>query len=527
MELELNRRNFLKGALVTGGLIAATGLVGCVSSDSGSGDGAAEVANDATQEVTNEEIVPSETMDCDICIVGAGLSGLSACVQAGELGATVVALESTDSTGGGGRVGVEGSFGLGSSMFKEKGIEIDKTEILRDELSQSQQRADATLWLDLMDVAGENIDWLVGQGVEFSGEIDNYHTGKFDVFHWYKNGHCAEGYVPPMTTRAEELGVQFVYQTSAKQLIQDESGKVVGVYAQNEESGEWVQVNAKAVVLATGGIGSNPELVARIGYDAGRIGHMFEFAKGDGYQMAMSLGAKDMIPGCCDQNAPMIPALPQGQSNMLFGIEPEIPWVNQDCKRFYAEDIVVSNMSYSNPPKWNQKDYFMIWDQKVLDTFDSWGTDGNDIPALIEEAVQTDNGSVYAADSFAELAEKFGLDGAALEETVSEYNRMCSEGKDELFGKDPQYMQALDTPPYYMARPIWVVFCVVGCIGTDHNAQVITPTFDPIPGLYAIGNDGCMLYRNIYTIDTPGTCSGWGIASGRKAVSHAYENYVK
>lgn len=518
--MSLDRRSFIKSAIVTGGLAAMAGLTACAAEPGKESD-----AQPSTTEQT--VIEPSETKECDICVVGAGLSGLSACVQAGELGLNVIALESGDDVGGGARMGVEGTFGLNSEMMKTAGVEVDSLAILNDELSQAQQRSDALLWREFFNVAGENINWLVEQGVEFNGTIDNYHSGKFNTFHWYKDGKAAAGYVPAMSARTKELGVDVIVNTTAKKLIADENGKITGVYAQ-QKNGDWLQVNAKAVILASGGFGSNAELVSRIGYDQDRLGCMFENAQGHGYLMAMEMGAVDTIPGCCDQNAPMLAGVPQGQTNMLFCLEPEIPWINENCERFYAEDIVVTNMSYSNPPKWNQKDYFMIWDTKMLEGYSSWGVDSTgDFTSLVEAAVENDDGSVYRCDTIRELAEGYNLDADALEKFVEDYNRMCAEGIDELFGKSAEYMQPIENGPFYIARPIWVVFCVVGGIGTNHNAQVVRDRFEPVDGLYAIGNDGCMLYRNIYTIDTPGTCSGWGIASGRKAVNHAFETYVK
>ncbi|WP_165248191.1 FAD-dependent oxidoreductase [Adlercreutzia sp. ZJ141] len=520
---ELNRRSFLKSIVVTGGIAAVASLTGCSTKPDPNQDG-----GDTSQETnpTAQSITPSESINCQLCVIGAGLSGLAACVQAGELGINVVALESTDAAGGGARMGVEGSFGINSAMAKVSGVEVDQRAILKDELSQAQQRNNALLWKDLFDVAGENIDWLVKNGVEFSGIIDNYHTGKFNTFHWYKNGHASEGYVPQMSAKAEELGVNFIFNTTAKRLIQDDAGKVIGVYAERND-GSWIQVNADAIILSSGGFGSNPEIVARIGYEPDRLGCMFEAAQGYGYQMAIAAGAKDTIPGCCDQNAPMIGSLPKGQTNMLFCMEPKIPWINEECERFYAEDIVVSNMSYSNPPKWNQKDYFIIFDQKIVDDYSSWGTDSTlDFPHQIDAAVQSGDGSVYRCNTIEELAACYDLNTDALVSCIEDYNRMCAAGDDEFFGKDPQYLQAIENGPFYIARPMWVVFCVVGGIGTNRNTEVIDDHFNVIPGLYAVGNDGCMLYRNIYTIDTPGTCSGWGIASGRKAVQHAYENYI-
>ena len=164
----------------------------------------------------------------------------------------------------------------------------------------------------------------------------------------------------------------------------------------------------------------------------------------------------------------------------------------------------------------------------MLESYSSWGVDSiGDFSELVETAAETDDGSVYRCDTIRELAACYDLDADALESFVEDYNRMCAEGKDEFFGKSPEYMQPIENGPFYIARPIWVVFCVVGGIATNRDTQVVREQFVPIDGLYAIGNDGCMLYRNIYTIDTPGTCSGWGIASGRKAVDHAYETYIK
>jgi fumarate reductase flavoprotein subunit len=63
----------------------------------------------------------------------------------------------------------------------------------------------------------------------------------------------------------------------------------------------------------------------------------------------------------------------------------------------------------------------------------------------------------------------------------------------------------------------------IGGIGTNRNYEVVTPEWDPIPGLYAIGTDGNMLYRDIYTINVPGTCSSSGINGGRVAARKTFE----
>ena len=80
--------------------------------------GAAIAANIAAPAIADEAINPTETYDCDIVIVGAGLSGLCACVEAGHQGLSVICVEGMSATGGGAGMGVEGSFGIESSLNK-------------------------------------------------------------------------------------------------------------------------------------------------------------------------------------------------------------------------------------------------------------------------------------------------------------------------------------------------------------------------------------------------------------------------
>lgn len=85
-------------------------------------------------------------------------------------------------------------------------------------------------------------------------------------------------------------------------------------------------------------------------------------------------------------------------------------------------------------------------------------------------------------------------------------------------------MLPLSTPPFYIAKPMSMFLMSIGGIATNENSQVIDDNLDPIPGLYAIGVDGCMLYRNVYTINCPGSCSGNSVFTGRTAAQHAVEN---
>lgn len=196
MSKNLERRDFLKGAAALGATAAVAGLVGCSSpepkDDSAStGEGSGAAGGDVGQ------VSPR----CGEGLRRGGLRyrhlGPGAIVQAAELGASVIALEAAPQPGGNG-LGVEGSFANGSPLQKEQGINFEFGTLIAQEMAATQYRVDARLWRDLYDNSGANIEWLISNGVEFSGDVNDYGTGAGIVsMHWYKEGSAGVGYVPP------------------------------------------------------------------------------------------------------------------------------------------------------------------------------------------------------------------------------------------------------------------------------------------------------------------------------------------
>ena len=134
----------------------------------------------------------------------------------------------------------------------------------------------------------------------------------------------------------------------------------------------------------------------------------------------------------------------------------------------------------------------------------------------VPEAPEND-AFVCRADTVAELAEHFGMDAAALEATVDRYNELCHGGEDLDIGKDAQFMVALENGSLYMARICFMFVAIDGGIPTNVRAEALDDDLRAIPGLYAVGLDGAMMWRNIYTQDIPGTMMGHNVSSGRNA----------
>ena len=522
----ISRRSFLTGVAGVGAIAAAGALAGC-----GPQEQKTDTAN-ASGETSDQAQAPAapskidKTYDTDLLIVGGGGSGLACAVQAALDKTNFILIEKNTQLGGNASF-VEGMFAINSKMASEQGIHVTAAEIVEDELVRGQHRQNAAFWLDLCNKSAENIDWCLEQGVEYSGVIDDYYGGLHPTFHWFKDGKAAVGYVEPMIKRVEELGVEVHLDTAATQLIMTD-GAVAGAYAEGPEG--TIQYNAKAVVFATGGFGGNPELIEKQGWD---IEHLFVVGSpntaGDAYKMAMAVGAKDFMLDSCQSILYNIPALPpidfhndsQNPVNGYFGIAAGGPvlWINEQCQRYTRENLTDDNLVLQCIPGKQNLANYVVFDQNIFDTY--FGTTA-EAKKMFEDAVASDGGdTLVKADKIEDLAAAFDLDTTAFAATVKRYNELAAKGVDEDLGKPAEKMIAIENGPFYIAKLGYSFFFETGGITTDINRRVLDDNLQPIPGLFAIGNDGNMNYRHVYTINMPGTAFGNQVNSGREAAQNA------
>ncbi|MEG1517359.1 MAG: FAD-dependent oxidoreductase [Raoultibacter sp.] len=524
--MELSRRKFIQGAAVIGGATALAGLTGCNTKQNAKN-------TDTTKASASYDI--TSTRDCDILIVGAGMSGLAAAVQAGENGNKVILTESAAKTGGNG-AGVEGLFAVNSKPQQKLGIHINPGQVLFSELEWAQWRPNGLLWMDMIKNSADNYDWLVTQGAQFSGIVDGYTDGaELSTFHWFSGGADGRfggngqvGYVPFMTDRAAKLGVDTMLSTKVVDLIQ-ENGVIKGAYALDAQ-GKYMQINAAAVILATGGFASNQELLQRRGYTVmdniipiGAPGH-----DGDGYRMAMTAGAKDVLADACYLDGLTInhgrgglsgPELLQGLP-LAIGFGGPFLWVNENCERFVGEAPCGKTILSAGVPSLQQKYTYFIFGQNIADGFDD--TAKTQLAELVK-ACPLDN--IYKKDTVNDLAKSVNLDPEALNATFDRYQKLCSESLDEDFAK-PSEMMIPFTAPYYILRMDPWIQVAIGGIHTNRKFEACDEKNMPIPGLYAAGVDGTELWRCVYTINIPGTCNANNINSGRYAAINAAK-YIK
>ena len=508
MAYSISRRDFLKGTAAGALTLAATGIFG----------GAVASAEEA-----KEKWVPEEELDCDLLVIGAGASGLAACVEAAEAGAKVICIES-QSTPGGGAKGVEGIFAVGSQMQKAIGYETSMGALIRNELTSGQFRNNGVAYIDMVHQSGANVDWLIAHGVSF-GELfsgDRANPDRSKIYHCYTSGAGAVDYVVPMVAAAEAAGVTFYYNTKGQSLIKNADGRVCGVYA-TDENEKCIQINASSVIMATGGFAANKEMMSQFYANLDDLKYMgFPGSDGSGNAMVLEAGGVSNVTNTAIQGTICVKGLPSYFANGVFSfmigvIAPYAVWVNDDAVRFVNEDFSMPNPMLSTIPGRAYKHAWILMDQAQMDLY----LTGKEEAGLKELEDALASGEMFKAETVEGLATAINLDPEKLGETIAHYNEACEAGDDDYFGKDPQFLMPFENGPFYAIHPTYEALVTCGSVKTNNRFQAVDKDNNAIEGLYVIGVEGTMLWANTYTMEVAGSCNANNVNSGRRAAQYA------
>lgn len=550
--MELDRRNFLKGAAAAGALagLASAGLMSGCSPAEGNGDKTAQATEPSSPAAKNERalaasIVESEsevsskvteTRECDIVILGSGGSGLSAAVRASELGARVIVLEKGSSLGGS-TIGTEGMFGWGSKLQSENGIELSSVaELVDEENVYTNYRCDAVLWNKFISSSGRSADWLMDEGYQFD-RVDIYKkaVSSFKCFHWWAD-ESGQTLIDFLAERAKEQGAEILTQTPAVCLKTDQ-GAVAGVYAHDTANNTYLEISAKAVIAGCGGYAANPALIEQLTDWDMTYANSTATGTGDAVIMAENVGAgtymtailpaihvygyataDPIVIGCCNQP-------------LLF--------LNQDGNRCMDESLFIrAHKALFVNAIMSQKQCYCVFDQAIVDRFESgdgifsaWraftvGSNIEDFQAQIDECINRDMGNAFVADTVEDLAKAVDIDAKTMSESIKRYNEFCAAGTDEDYLKDAAYLTPVEAGPFYAVRLDPSVTNTIGGLDVDYNNQAINTDGDPVPGLYCVGVDGNKLYKETYNYAMSGGLVSYAIYSGLTAAEHACETHL-
>jgi fumarate reductase flavoprotein subunit len=536
---ELDRRQFLKGSLIAGASTVAGGLALSGCSSPAVADNPLTDATTPTKEASSylnrpKLDEPTKTIQTDFCICGAGGCGLSAAIQAHELGLEVILLEKKSAAGG--TFGFsEITYALNSTIAKNAGFEIDVAEQIKGCLEYSHSIPSHELYLNFFSQTGETIDWVQTFGCEFQTEADRIPSGTSLYYAGDTRHGAGFEFIAHFVDAAEQRGIEIMYDTAAQELV-IENEKVVGVLAV-DSSGKVIRIEAPAVLLSTGGWGSNQEMLKEVGeVDPEKITAAgYDGRDGDGIIMALNAGGQwARGKGTIMFFGPMMPGSNWGDE-LWAGTQQPTMWVNQDAKRFINEgigDLIAKGNAMRDLDR-----TLVIASQADVDRFaeiGTWRNSGGFMPAgtkltefksMLQKAIEENNEYCFVADTIEELAEKSGLDSKTFRSTVDRYNQMVTQGEDTEFGKSSDFLTPLaDNGPYYAFDSRDAFYTTVGGLRINANTQVINGDGSAIKGLYAGGCDAGGLYGDSYAfLAAKGVQSSWAMNSGRLAAKHAAE----
>ena len=568
MSKEISRRDFLKGA-AAGALTAA--LAGATSGIAFAEDAptAAEEKSttwyDAKYFAKPDPITDiAETVETDVVVVGAGNGGLVAAASAADLGAKVTLIEKNAMV-----ITWAGEMGAyntklmneqyGISYTDEELLEISN-EICRYAGYECDQRL-INLWLFN---SGRTMDWFIDQmerkGVHMFLETDmkdcrfmnkpQTHT-VYETFEELGPNRMGSQIANPKWVEIiEEKGGTIMWEHTAKQLIQDDDGRVTGIIAQDQVDQHYVRINAsKGVIMCTGGYATNTDMMLALQPQTMKMKVNVPIgSKADGSGIKAMLWAGGEMDPChasmMFNRASVLPTETAGYKTngkwFWFGEQPFLK-VNLNGKRFCNEsgpyEFMLHSMymqpyhTYCDIFDSNSKAYAEQFDEVGccrLFPFDNGALSNRDFDGCWKDMMEGENshletGYLQKADTIEELAEKLNIPADALAETVARYNELCEKGVDEDYGKEKHRMTPVNQAPFYGIRTAaWHLTTLDGCrINTE--MQVIREDGTPIEGLYATGDCTGGFFANNYPNLFTGLACGRTMTFGRlaaKKVAH-------
>lgn len=428
----------------------------------------------------------------DVIVVGQGIAGSCAALEAKRAGAEVLVLERA-SGGGGASALSQGIFYLGGGTDVQQacGYE-DSPQNMYDFLRASTSHPDDEVIRTFAEGAREHFDWLEKQGVPFtrtgfSGKAVYLQTADCllttgnekiwpykDMAKPVPRGHQARSdevngglsAMRALLARCEDEGVETVYNAAVTKLETDGTGRVVGVVARIDNAEQRIAAR-RGVIVATGSFTNNADLVRKWLPLLSDTSSPLGVPSNDGAGLGLVEDAHGQLAAMSGVIATASIYPPEG---LVKGIV-----VNSKGERFVAEDSYHGRLAGFIMEQPDQKAYLIV-DSEIF---------------AYPEAESAKHTLIDGYETVAEMAQGLGMPAGTLERTMETYNRDAQNGEDTQFHKQPPWLKPLDKAPYAafdisFDRSIYN-YITLGGIDTDSHSRVLDAAGKPIPGLYAAG----------------------------------------
>lgn len=473
----------------------------------------------------------------DIVIIGSGIAGICAAIEAADAGSQVMVLEKDAQPGGcakfsGGHMTV-----AGTHLQKQAGIEDHPDWLYTDMMVDGEGIAVPELVRKYVDAGPEHIVWLEACGVRFSTQFqadsntDRIRPGvgrghMIDRSKDYPGGphQGGLGLMLMLLRAAKRRGVEPLLNHTALRLLSNPSdGSVLGVQINSGEISHRIRAK-RAVILASGGWSGNAEMAIaedpRIDADIFPDCWPYHLCLGEGLLAGVDAGAQlsnmayggYLMPRWGSRvyqiwEPPTFDNPPSIHTGLSIADFSHVVLVNGRGRRFVDESLgdpkgvplpgytKFSYMPGSFPRHPFIETYLNLHDRPR----NVWAiTDRNGAAALgwtgYEAEMRTPAPkaglALYPemtaiADSLAELAKETGIEPGGLHDTISRYNGFAVDGNDSEFGK-PKGFASLNRPPYYAAQMALLKHTRRNGIRVNTKGQVLSrkglsATADPQP----------------------------------------------
>ena len=485
-----------------------------------------------------------------------------AATTAAQAGAKVIVLEASNGLA----CAREAIGALNSKLAGEHTEDVAK---LINYASQTQSGdINPPLYRTWAEKSGEMIEWMA-ETLEPLGMVFPFEWHKPDDEHAYYPAMCynpclgeynPEGpnytaymHLSMLQQVFEGLGGEIKFLTPAEQLIQDDDGRVTGVYA-TKSDGSYMKINVtKGVILCTGGYGANDEMLEALqpGVTDWCVTGSATCEKGQGIKMALWAGGQleagggSMIWNRGGMTDDTTFGKPYNGELFIMGSQPYLH-VNTRGERFMNEDQCYP-MSYAMAC--NQPGHYSweVFDGKYYEDAERFDTCGCSriVPAPSGTAFNADvysleavgkdnldnfwigpalqNGVLKKADTLEVLADVMGFTGEDKKTflaTVERYNQLYEQGEDVDFGKPMYRMSSVSQPPFYAARIAGTMLATMHGIITNVNSQPVREDGSVVEGLYVCGNDQGGFYPHNYPSNFTGINAGRTATFARIAAKH-------